>query len=96
MNVFLLGNGFDLHHKFPTSYLNFLNTMKFLTEKYDDSFDTVAHVFGNEELQNKDNFIKECYEQHSRVYKITVLPEDKIKDMITHIKDNTWLRSGFM
>ena len=62
--------------------------MKFLTEKYDDSFDTVAHVFGNEELQNKDKFIKECYEQHSGVYKITVLPKDKIKDMITHIKDN--------
>ena len=92
MNVFLLGNGFDLHHKFPTSYLNFLNTMKFLTEKYDDSFDTVAHVFGDEELQNKDKFIKECYEQHSGVYKITVLPKDKIKDMITHIKDNMWFK----
>ena len=90
MNVFLLGNGFDLHHKFPTSYLNFLNTMKFLVEKYDDSFATVAHVFGNDELQEKDEFIKKCYEQHSGVYKTTLLPKDKIKDMITHIKDNMW------
>ena len=90
MNAFLLGNGFDLHHKFPTSYLNFLNTMKFLIEKYDDSFDTVAHVFGNDELQNIDEFIKECYEQHSGVYKLTVLPKDKIRDMIAHTKDNMW------
>lgn len=30
MKVLLLGNGFDLNHKFPTSYINFLNTVMFL------------------------------------------------------------------
>ena len=58
MNVFLLGNGFDLHHKFPTGYLNFLNTLSFLVENYDDSINTVGQVFGNQELQKKDAFIK--------------------------------------
>ena len=32
MNVLLLGNGFDLNHMFPTSYINFLNTVNFLLE----------------------------------------------------------------
>ena len=27
MNVLFLGNGFDLFHKLPTKYINFLNTV---------------------------------------------------------------------
>ena len=92
MIAFLVGNGFDLHHKFPTSYLNFLHTMDFLVEKYDDSLATVGQVFGNNELQGKDEFIKKCYEEHSRIYNNTALPKDKIKDMIAHIKDNMWFK----
>ena len=34
MNVFLLGNGFDLYHKLPTKYINFLNTVEFLRNYY--------------------------------------------------------------
>ena len=92
MNIFLVGNGFDLHHKFPTGYLNFLNTMKFLVENYDDTFTTVAHVFGNEDLQKTDDFIKDCYDQHSGVYKMTTLPQEKVKDMVNRIKDNLWFQ----
>lgn len=92
MNFFLVGNGFDLHHKFPTGYLNFLNTVKFLTEKYDESFTTVGKVFGNQELQEKDIFIKECYEKHCGVYNSTVLPKDKIKAMITRVEHNMWFK----
>ena len=81
MNVFLVGNGYDLHHKFPTGYLNFLNTIKFLTEKYNDSFSTVGNVFGNNELQDKDAFIKECYLKHSEIYDTTSLPKEKVYDI---------------
>lgn len=68
MKVLLLGNGFDLNHKFPTSYINFLNTITFLRETDRDKLSTIGHVFGNEKLQKKDSFIKECYKKHSRIY----------------------------
>ena len=92
MNVFLVGNGYDLHHKFPTGYLNFLNTIKFLTEKYNDSFSTVGNVFGNNELQDKDAFIKECYLKHSEIYDTTSLPKEKVYDIISRVKDNMWFK----
>lgn len=62
MNVFLVGNGFELHHMFPTSYIYFLHTLKFLIEKYDDSLNFVGKVFGDSKLKESNYFIKKCYE----------------------------------
>lgn len=90
MNVFLVGNGYDLHHEFPTGYINFLNTIKFLVEKYDDSFTSVGKIFGDSELHQKDSFIKRCYEKHHKVYDSTFLEKEKIEGMITNIKNNMW------
>ena len=64
MNVLLLGNGFDLYHKLPTRYDNFLHTVDFLINNYTSEMTTVADVFGNEKLQTANNFILECYNQH--------------------------------
>lgn len=91
MNVFLVGNGYDLHHEFPTGYINFLNTIKFLIENYNDSYTNVGMVFGNKELHLKDNFIKRSYDKHNKVYDSTLLEKKKIEGMITSIKDNMWL-----
>ena len=90
MTVFFVGNGYDLHHNFPTGYLNFLNTVKFLIEKYDDSFGTVGNVFGNNDLQIKDDFIKRCYDKHGKIYDFTPLSKEKIDSIITRAKDNMW------
>lgn len=76
MKIYLLGNGFDLHHKFPTNYIDFLHTIQFLVENQDGTFSTVGSVFGNQELHKKVSFIKECYEQHSDVYNLTELSHD--------------------
>lgn len=92
MNVFLVGNGHDLHHKFPTGYINFLNTIRFLSEKYDETFNTVGKVFGNEELQERDPFIKECYQKHKIIYDATPLQNEKMDNLISCIKDNMWIK----
>lgn len=44
------------------------NTITFLREADRDKLSTIGHVFGNEKLQKKDSFIKECYKKHSRIY----------------------------
>ena len=68
MNIFLIGNGFDLHHKFPTRYIDFLHTVHFLVQNKDDEFVTVGDVFSNDSLQETDIFIKDAYEKHGEIF----------------------------
>lgn len=90
MNVLLLGNGFDLNHMFPTSYINFLNTVNFLLEVDRESISTIGHVFGNEKVHEKDLFIQKCYEQHARIYDDILLDKEKVEQMLTFAKNNMW------
>ena len=90
MNVLLLGNGFDLYHKLPTRYDNFLHTVDFLINNYTSEMTTVADVFGNEKLQTANNFILECYNQHKISYEQTKLEEEKIKEIINNTNRNIW------
>lgn len=92
MNVLLLGNGFDLHHKLPTKYDNFLHTVDFLCNNYSNELTKIGDVFGNEELQKQDNFIKNCYYVHKNVYDTIELEEDKIIKIIELTKNNLWFK----
>jgi len=58
MNIFLLSNGFDLHHDLPTNYFNFLNTVNCIkNEILCDSYSNVGEVFGDLELHEAKNFL---------------------------------------
>lgn len=92
MNILLLGNGFDLNHLFPTSYINFLNTLVFLINADREKIQTIKDVFGNEDLQNKDSFIKKCYEKHSRIYDDIALERDTIEKIVTKAEKNQWFK----
>lgn len=90
MTELLIGNGFDLHHKFPTRYIDFLQTVQFLIENYDESFSTVGHVFGNKTLQKQNTFIRECYDVHNHIYDSTQLAKEVVTEMTSNAKDNMW------
>ena len=90
MKVLLLGNGFDLNHKFPTSYINFLNTVMFLKEIDREKISTIGHVFGSEELHKNDPFIAKCYDEHSRIYDGVTVDKKSIEAMVDLAKDNLW------
>lgn len=45
MDILLLGNGFDLYHKLPTKYINFLNTVKFLQNNFSETDMTTIDLF---------------------------------------------------
>ena len=90
MNFFLVGNGYDLHHKFPTSYINFLHTITFLIDNKGHTFETVGSVFGNEALHQKDDFIQQCYDAHSQIYSYAVLPQAELADIVEHAENNLW------
>ncbi len=90
MKVLLLGNGFDLNHKFPTSYINFLNTVTFMREADREKISTIGHVFGSEELQKKDPFIRECYEVHSCIYDEVAVDKKSIEAIVDLAQENLW------
>lgn len=90
MDVLLLGNGFDLNHKFPTSYINFLNTVNFLIDSDREKLSMIGHIFGNEALQKKDSFIAECYEVHSRVYDGITIDKEVVEGMVVSAQNNLW------
>lgn len=92
MNYFLVGNGFDLNHKFPTRYIDFLHTVQFLIKHKSDKFDTVGEVLGSKELTELNPFIKECYEKHRNIYNSTYLDEDTIQNIISSAEDNMWFK----
>ena len=92
MNVLLLGNGFDIYYKLPTKYINFLNTVDFLRNNYSEDIKTISDVFSSLKLQEKDDFITECYTKHKETYDKTSLDDDKIKEIISLTKDNIWFK----
>lgn len=91
MEAVLLGNGFDLHHKFPTRYMDFLNVVKFIIDNKDLNLRFVSDVLGNGNLHEKDSFIKKCYETHKMIYEECELTSaiDEIKEKASN---NIWFK----
>lgn len=92
MNILLLGNGFDLNHKFPTRYIDFLQTIHYLIQNKGTVFSTVGDVFSSEALQKCDEFIKDAYSVHSEIYSNITLNQEEIKTVITLAENNLWFK----
>lgn len=93
MNIFILGNGFDLHHSLPTSYMNFLNTVKFLVDNYEkDTMKSVGNVFSSKKLQETDSSISESYSLYNKIYDDIPLNESQASIMIMMAKTNIWFK----
>lgn len=93
MKVFILGNGFDLQHHFPTKYINFLNVVEFLKIYYNpNKMNTVGDVLSSSRLQEKDKWIGECYLEHESIYNVTTLEQYKVKILIDGAKENCWFK----
>ena len=93
MNIFLLGNGFDLHHDLPTHYIDFLDTVDFmLHEILCDSYSTVGKVFGNPKLNKINETIKKCNEKYKRVYESIMVDSESAGQLVDLANNNDWFR----
>lgn len=90
MNILLLGNGYDLNYKLPTSYRNFLLTVDFLTKYNLENIHTVGDVFGNADLQKEDKFVAESYEEYKETYTKVTLDTEILKTLVERAKRNIW------
>lgn len=92
MNIYMLGNGFDLHYSFPTNYINFMNTMMFLCDNADGQFETVATLFGNHDLQKADKNISWCYDKYKDYYPYANVDQSKLQDIVLKAAANSWFQ----
>lgn len=106
MNILLIGNGFDLAHKLPTAYKDFLEFCE--KTRYIYTFNDQASVdeYVEKHLQNwkmqepikevlRNAFYKrECnrkyYENREDDLQVKT-PNTALNEIYTHIKDNVWL-----
>ena len=58
MNILMIGNGFDINYSLPTKYIDFLNTVQFLSEKQHSSIKTIGDIFGDLILQTRNETIR--------------------------------------
>ena len=88
--ILLVGNGFDLACHLPTKYANFIHTVDFLIEDYEEFMNSVGHVFGNAKLQKTDPFIKECYNFNRKLFDQKFLKKEDVEKICSLLKDNEW------
>ena len=86
-NVFLLGNGFDLHHKLPTKYFDFICVAKYLTSNSLSDPINVGTIFSKcKESKN----IAECYELHRQAFDSINVDFSKAVRITQLLNDNLW------
>ena len=98
MNVLMLGNGFDLNYGLATKYINFLNTVNFvsgkhMTNKLQQNC-TVGQIFGHSVLQKTDKEIADSYQKYAEVYD-SIAVDSGIVDQLKNCADNFWFRYLF-
>lgn len=93
MNVFMIGNGLDLHYSLPTTYTSFLHTVEFLFESISigEEFTSVKDVFSKENLQKKDSAIRRCFETYGEKYDAPLDPK-LLEKVFGEALANSWFK----
>lgn len=98
MNVLMLGNGFDINYQLLTKYINFLNTVSYISTVPLSGIDTVGSIVGASKLQSMDEKIAESYEQYKVAYDKTPFEKDDVEKLDELAKNNyffSYLRKAF-
>lgn len=93
-NILVMGNGFDLYHKLPTNYKDFMDITNRLIEleqegKMKASWLTFL-LCKESPLYDKNKSIKACFDTYQKQITNTELDVNSINTMITIAKDNIW------
>lgn len=91
MNVFMIGNGFDLHYCLPTTYTSFLRTVENVSKRIaaGEKITSVAQVFKNDELHNCDGTLKRCFDRYGDSYN-AVLDHKELQRIFGSAAENMW------
>lgn len=92
MNILLLGNGFDINYSLPTKYINFLNTVHYLTQHSDDIPQTIGEIFGADDLRAVDKDIDCSYKKYQTAYSEVSIDETVIAGLRNLGRNNIWFK----
>ena len=106
MNILVIGNGFDLEHKLPTSYRNFLDFCSKVKELYSYSISTPAELFQKQVLAGwevddsiKQTLLEAFVTRYTNIDVVTDVTCDtgirtsnkSLNELYSYVKFNTWL-----
>lgn len=86
-NVFLLGNGFDLHHNLPTKYYDFMCVAEYLLNER-ISYPLSAGIVFSKCISNK--HILSCYNSHQEVFDNLQIENDAVNKITECLRNNLW------
>ncbi len=94
--ILLLGNGFDIAHKFPTRYIDFLNVFQTINKHksnhiFNEDYNLGAffrEVFPKE----RNDFAVECYEKHKEAYDNINISFEDLCDIVDFTNNNFWFK----
>ena len=89
-NILLVGNGFDLYHKLPTNYSDFIHVVKLLLNNRNANWSTIGEVFSQNSLQGSDRNIAECYVAHKEIFDVITLNKEYVSEIIKLTENNLW------
>ena len=92
MDIVMLGNGFDLHFKLPTTYLCFLKTAE-LIKKEGATRTSIGNIF--EKIEDECKTIKDSRAQYKEVYDNYIFNDEEInelKRMRSIVNTNPWFK----
>lgn len=88
-NVFLLGNGFDLHHMLPTKYYDFMCVAEYLMNNILISPLNAGEIFSK--CEKSANVIS-CYNAHKEVFDHIEVDFEEANRIIKLLKNNVWFK----
>ena len=92
MKILMLGNGFDLYHKLPTAYINFMHIISRFHNNYMDSIPVTMESFLNDsDFLDSDKIIKASYEAYKEIYKEIEITQEE-HQQIVKLKNNYWFK----
>ena len=91
MDVFMIGNGFDLHHCLPTTYTCFLNVVGHINRQIDqgERLTSVSQIISEPDLLSRDKYLERCYAAYGDAYDAELDPEELAK-LFSPAKTNLW------
>lgn len=91
MDVFMIGNGFDLHYFLPTTYSCFLRVAKNISGRLasGETITSVSQVLGDPILYNSDSCLQRCYYEYKNGYDASLEP-GKVNKYFGMIAQNEW------
>lgn len=91
MDVFMIGNGFDLHYCLPTTYTCFLRTVENICKRLasGEQLTSVAQIISDPELHSIDRAMKRCFDTYGSSYDAEIDPS-QVDKIFRHAEHNMW------